>query len=107
MLADPVASLPEIVRRLVAAANPRKVILFGSVARGTHGANSDSDLIVIEASVKSKHAEMVRLRTVLRGILCPIDVLVISEEEFLERSTQPSNVYYWTNREGKVLYEAA
>lgn len=97
--------ISEIVKRLVAAANPKKVILFGSHARGDHHPDSDIDLLVIESTVKSKHEEMVRLRRVLRGILVPMDVLVISEEEFAERASSPSNVYYWASKEGKTLYE--
>ena len=101
------AAIKEITRRLITAAKPRKLILFGSFARGDFGPDSDLDILVIETSVTSKHAEMIRLRKALRGILVPIDVLVISEDDFKERSAHPSNVYYWAAREGKVLYEAA
>ena len=38
----------EITRRIVAEANPVKVILFGSQARGTAHPGSDVDLLVIE-----------------------------------------------------------
>jgi predicted nucleotidyltransferase len=41
--------LQEITRRIVAAANPVKVILFGSQARGTAHPGSDLDLLVIES----------------------------------------------------------
>lgn len=107
MISDPQGAIQEISKRLVIAAQPIKVILFGSFARGTPGPDSDIDILVIKKKVESKHAEMVRLRKVLKGIPFPIDVLVISEEEFKERSVYPSNVYYWANQDGKVLYEAA
>ena len=107
MLSDPKIAIEEITRRLIAAAHPKKLVLFGSFARGDFGPNSDIDILVIEDSVKSKHAEMVRLRRALRGILFPIDILVVSEFEFKERSHYPSNVYYWASKEGKTLYEAA
>lgn len=103
---DVQSAIQEITRRLINAAQPTKLILFGSFARGSAGPDSDIDILVIEKKVESKHAEMVRLRKTLRGILFPIDVLVVSETEFKERSAYPSNVYYWTNCEGKVLYEA-
>jgi predicted nucleotidyltransferase len=41
--------LQEITRRIVAAANPVKVILFGSQARGIAHPGSDLDLLVIES----------------------------------------------------------
>ncbi len=107
MLTQPKLAIAEITRRLISAAHPKKLILFGSFARGNFGPDSDIDILVIETSVKSKHSEMVRLRKALRGIIFPIDILVISEAEFLERSSHPSNVYYWAAKEGKVLYEAA
>lgn len=42
---DPV--LAEIVRRLVEAYQPERIYLFGSVARGDAGPNSDYDLLVV------------------------------------------------------------
>jgi len=107
MLHQPQQAIQEITRRLIEASHPKKIILFGSFARGDFNENSDIDILVIEETVASKHTEMVRLRKVLRGILIPIDVLVISENEFSERSTTPSNIYYWAKKEGKTLYEAA
>src|SRR5438067_856126 len=39
--------LQDIVARVVAAARPQKIILFGSAARGSMGPNSDVDLLVV------------------------------------------------------------
>lgn len=43
--ADP--GLAEAVRRLVAAYEPERIYLFGSVARGDAGPDSDYDLLVV------------------------------------------------------------
>jgi predicted nucleotidyltransferase len=40
--------LRDIIRRVVEAAHPDKIILFGSAARGEMGPNSDVDLLVIK-----------------------------------------------------------
>jgi predicted nucleotidyltransferase len=40
-------TLKEIIRRIVAVAQPEKIILFGSTARGEMGPNSDADFLVI------------------------------------------------------------
>jgi len=40
--------LDEIVKRVVAVADPDKIILFGSAARGEMGPNSDLDLLIIK-----------------------------------------------------------
>lgn len=52
----------DITRRIVAAANPVKVILFGSQARGTAHPGSDLDLLVIERDPVSARQEAIRLR---------------------------------------------
>ena len=39
--------LDEVVRRMVKTANPHRIILFGSAARGAMGPNSDLDLLVV------------------------------------------------------------
>jgi len=41
-------TLQEIIRRIVKVAQPEKIILFGSAARGEMGPNSDVDLLVIK-----------------------------------------------------------
>ena len=41
-------SLEEIVRRIVEVAQPERIVLFGSAARGTPGPDSDVDLLVVK-----------------------------------------------------------
>ncbi len=42
--------LRDIIRRVVEAAHPDKIILFGSAARGQMGPDSDVDLLVIKGA---------------------------------------------------------
>ena len=95
------------VRRLVAAANPIKVILFGSYAEGKSTPESDLDLLVIERVVASKRKEMIRLRKAIGSIGLPVDVLVFSEGEVSDWGHLPGTALYWALKEGKILYEAA
>ncbi len=44
--------IEEIVRRLVAAIDPDRIILFGSRARGDSGPDSDLDLLIIKDTVE-------------------------------------------------------
>src|SRR5713101_1398588 len=47
---------------LVREAQPERVILFGSYARGDAKPDSDLDLLVVEREVRHQQAEMARLR---------------------------------------------
>ena len=95
------------VQRLVTAANPKKVILFGSFAEGTATSESDVDLLVIEHAIASKRTEMVRLRKAIGSIGLPVDVLVVSESEVSDWGHLPGTAMYWALKKGKILYEAA
>ena len=55
---DP-AILADIIKRVVEAADPEKIVLFGSAARGTMGPDSDLDLLVIKGG-KFKHDRVTR-----------------------------------------------
>ena len=91
---------------LDAAPKGSEVIVFGSYARGDAGAESDVDFMVVEPSVQSQRAEMVRLRQVLRPLRIPVDVLVVSREGFEAWKDKINNVVYEAAREGRV-YAAA
>ena len=98
--------LKSAVERLVAVAHPRLIILFGSQARGDADVFSDVDLLVVEAAVPDRYEEMVRLSRSLRGLLLPVDLLVVSEQEFDRRSETPGTVEHAARHEGRVLYAA-
>ena len=98
--------LSTAVERLVAAAQPSRIILFGSHARGDADDHSDVDLLVVEPAVNDRYEEMVRLNRALKGLLMPVDLLVVSEQEFEHRSITPGTVEHTAHREGRVLYAA-
>lgn len=84
----------------------RKIILFGSYARGDANDESDVDLMVVEKHVQSKVKEIVRLRKLLRPLRLPIDVMVVSEQDVKDWGALPGTALYWAIKEGEVLYEA-
>jgi predicted nucleotidyltransferase len=99
--------LEEIVGRLTAAAQPARVIVFGSVATNTAGADSDIDLLVLLDDVKDSRRESVRLRGVLRGIAVPFDVVVMATQRFEETKHVVGGIAYPAHRYGRVIYAAA
>ena len=80
--------LREAVRRLMDAADPRHIILFGSRARGDAREDSDLDLLIVLAEVKDRVAEMIRLNRVLCGLILPAELLVVSQATALAGQTQ-------------------
>ena len=99
-------TLQQAVRRIVAVAQPNRVILFGSYGRGDADAGSDLDLMVIEPKVPDRYAEMIRLHEAVGSINVGVDVLVYSEAEIEERRDWCTSPIYWALREGRSLYVA-
>jgi predicted nucleotidyltransferase len=100
-------TLQEAVERIVAAAQPSRVILFGSYGRDDADPGSDLDLMVIKPHVPDKYEEMIRLHEAVGDVGVGVDVLVYSDAEYERRSQVPGTVLYWARKEGKPLYEAA
>jgi predicted nucleotidyltransferase len=101
----PQATIQEAVQLLKRAANPVKIILFGSYATGKADEDSDLDFLIVEKELKARRMEMVRLSDVLRPLRIPVDVLVASEKVFNDWADTPGTVLYEAAKEGKVLYE--
>ncbi len=100
-------TIQEAVELLKMAANPVKIILFGSYARGDIKESSDLDFLVVEKEIKARRMETVRLRDVLSPLRIPVDVLVVSEKSYNEWKDAPGTVIYEAAFEGKVVYGTA
>jgi predicted nucleotidyltransferase len=107
MAALPSETVSQLTRLLVDAAQSKRIILFGSHARGDATEDSDIDVMVVEEALTDRLTEMVRLNRLLRAVNPPVDLLVVSEEKFRYWRDTPGNVYFEAYSEGKVLYEAA
>ncbi len=100
--------VPSVVADIVTAAHPVQVILFGSVARGEEGPDSDLDLLVVLDQLDP--AQRVRLMGQIRfaiGVRAPIDIFVTDVDEFDRRKDVNGSMLYWPAREGEVVYERA
>lgn len=97
--------IDEIVRRIVRAAHPEKVILFGSRARGEARPDSDIDLLVIADSSQPRYQRAAPLYGAVSDILVPMDILVYTPKEVEEWSEVAQAFVTTAVREGKVLYE--
>lgn len=100
--------IAEVVRRIVAGFNPAKIILFGSMARGDAGPDSDADLLVVlEIPRELKRRKATEIDCSLWGIDLPVDIIVVNPEEVERHKDIVGTIVYPALREGKVVYERA
>lgn len=98
--------IPEIVDDVVESFDPARVIVFGSVARGEAGVDSDVDLLVLfdRLGAEDRRRLMGRIRTAIAAPV-PIDVLVAELSEFEAGKDVNGSPYYWPARDGRVVYD--
>lgn len=99
--------LAEVVRRLVAAYRPEQVYLFGSVARGEAGPDSDYDLLVVVPDEAPPELRRSRLAyEALCGTGTAADVLVCTRSYFEARRHLRASLPGTVLREGRLLHAA-
>ncbi len=97
----------EIVHRIRSIANPLKIVLFGSRARGDHRPDSDIDLLVIEESSLPRHRRAIPLNAALSDLPLDVDAEVVVYTPSEVEDWRGASAAFVTTalREGKVLYE--
>ncbi len=102
---DPI--LGTIVARLVAAYSPLRIYLFGSVARGDAGPDSDYDILMVVPDNASPERRRSRLAyEALCGTGAAADVLVCTESYFEDRRSLRASLPGTVLREGRLLHAA-
>ncbi|MBI1817794.1 MAG: nucleotidyltransferase domain-containing protein [Deltaproteobacteria bacterium] len=97
--------LQEIVRRIVEAVRPEKIILFGSAARGEMGPDSDVDLLVVKAGVDRRAVAQLLYRR-LAGVGVAKNILVVTPGDVERHKDNIGLVISPALREGRVIYAA-
>ena len=95
----------EIVRYVRDVASPRKIVLFGSRARGDGDEDSDYDLLVVKDKVKSHQDDSHQIRVALMALPIFVDVLLRSSEEDKQKQQLQIGLQKSLMEEGVVLYE--
>jgi predicted nucleotidyltransferase len=105
MRPDPTV-INDLVRRIVDAVHPLRIILFGSATRGEMGADSDLDVLIVmpEGIHRRRTAQDVHQR--LFGFPVPVDVLVATPGDLEKHKDNIGLIYYRVLREGKEIYAA-
>jgi predicted nucleotidyltransferase len=95
-----------VVRRLIAAARPRKIILFGSYVRGHTHRDSDLDVLVVtEDEASDAYHASVRLYQSIADIFMPVDLIVVPAGQFAALKDTPGLVYREAIANGQTVYE--
>jgi predicted nucleotidyltransferase len=97
--------IQEIVQRIVACYAPQKVILFGSYAYGEPNEDSDLDFLVIMDTTLPPSERYVKLRQSLGPLDIPVDIFVLTPEEFEETRDIVGGLAYAPAKYGQVIYE--
>ena len=100
------SDLAEIVKRIVETAQPEKIILFGSTARGDAGPHSDMDFLIIKSTSDKRELDN-RIRYALYGVNVSIDLVVANPEEVERYKDSHALIYKPALKDGIVVYDAA
>ncbi len=96
--------LEEIIRRVVEVAQPDRIILFGSAARGEMTQDSDVDLLVVKSGVSDRVGLAQEIHLSFFGLLVSVDVIVVTPEDIEEFSHGVGTIIPYALEEGKVVY---
>ncbi len=99
-------TLDEIIRRVVEVAQPERIVLFGSAAKGEMTRHSDVDLLIVRDGADALEL-MAQIYRRLHGVGVPVDAIVVSSEDVARYRDSHSLVIKPALREGRTVYESA
>jgi hypothetical protein len=97
---------PELLDPVLAYFRPRRVILFGSAARGEAGPDSDIDLlVVVDNDTPAEKVTIKAGRESRRPYRLPADVIPVREATWRRFNRVVGTLPYAARTEGIVVYE--
>ena len=101
--------LEELIRRIVEAVDPLRIILFGSAARGEMGPESDVDVMVVvpEGTHQLHTAQYLRVYLFGFSISLPVDIIVVTPHQLERYGDDIGYIYHTALREGKEIYASS
>lgn len=101
--------IARMVNTIVDVASPKKIILFGSRAKGTASDRSDYDFLVIDSEpFNAKHSRRKTAGKIWRALAhfrVPTDILMYHVDEVEMWRQARNHVVFHALSEGKVVYE--
>jgi predicted nucleotidyltransferase len=99
------SDISKAITTIIDGANPDKIYLFGSRARGFEGPDSDLDLLIIQKTAGPTRFRSARISQLLPERRFPLDVIVNTPEEFEARSKIPNSIQRVVAEEGLLVYD--
>ena len=96
-------TLHDIIQRVVEVAQPERVILFGSAARGEVGPHSDVDLLVVKDGA-NRRGLSTRIHRSLYGVRAAVDVIVATSDDLARFKDSHGLIIKPALQDGKVVY---
>ena len=93
-----------IIEKIVKGCDPRAIVLFGSVSKGTSTEDSDIDLMVILDTDVSYYERTLAVRKSIGVTSIPIDVLAFTPKEVEEKRDNRFSIIHEVLRTGKIVY---
>jgi predicted nucleotidyltransferase len=103
----PADFLLEAVRRIVQVADPEKIIVFGSAARGQLGPESDVDFLVVKDGDYHPRRLAAQIYRALADLEHDTDIVVVTSAQLERYQHSLCLVLSSATREGKVVYDRA
>ena len=100
------AILDDIIRRIVEVAQPEKIILFGSAARGDMNRHSDVDLLIIKEGANRLEL-MGQIYQNLHRVGAAVDAIVVTPDDVEHYKDTHALVIKPALQEGRTVYEAS
>jgi len=98
------ALIQEVVQRIAAAFSPRRILVFGSHARGDAKPDSDLDLMVEMETPLEFYQRSTQVSSIFGFRRWPLDVLVFTPAEVAAQRDVNGTMVNLIEREGRVVY---
>ncbi len=96
----------QLVRQIVDAVHPLRIVLFGSSARGDAGPDSDIDVLVVMPDGTPRRAVAQQLYRDIKGLGVPFDVVVATPSVLDEHKDNIGLIFHEILKEGREVYAA-
>jgi len=99
------ALLEQVTRTIIERFHPKRIVLFGSHARGDADSDSDLDLFIEMQTSRRPPERAIEVSAAFGLRSWPLDVVVYTPEEVQRLQGVNGTLLSTIEKEGKVLYE--